>query len=484
MNVSSLVLRDYQQAAITDLARLCRQRPLLVAPTGSGKTVIFCRIIAGAVAKGNRVLLIVHRKELLDQASDKLDYLGVDHGVIMGDHWRDRPHLPVQIGSIQTLIRRDPLVPAPNIIILDEAHHAVSSSWAEVLSWYPDAVVIGVTATPVRMDGRGLGSLFQSMVLAPTVRELTEQGYLVPIRCWKQPKPDLQGIHKTAGDYNQDELAVRMNQSKLVGSLVSEYQRHAAGRRTLVFAVNIAHSRAIQQEFVAAGIACEHLDGETPKSLREAVLQRLRDGRTRVVTNCQVLTEGFDCPEVSCVSLARPTLSLGLYLQMAGRALRPAEGKVDCILLDHAGCVDSFGLPDDDQDWELTEGKVRAAKKSISLADEYKVCPECGQLARKTALSCSCGYEYSQRKAVQTVEGELIAVTEEIRKKIVPLSRQRRDYERGLWLAAYGKKKDGSPFSSRYPESRFAGMHGYHPPAAWRAEWIKRQGPQFAPKWV
>ncbi len=314
----------------------------------SGKTTIAGEMIRSAAARDKRILFLAHRKELISQCSRRLADMGVDHGIIRANDSRRRPWLRVHVCSVPTLIRRNPLPPA-DLIFIDEAHRARGASYEQILKQYPQAVCIGLTATPARSDGRGMGRLFSSMVECPSLGELTEMGHLVPTRVFAPARPDLTGVHTTAGDYKKDELARAVDKPKLVGDVVSHWMKYARERLTVVFAVSIAHSRHLRDEFLQARIAAEHLDGETPERERDAILERLSSGRTQVLCNVGVLTEGWDCPATSCAILARPTQSVGLYLQMAGRILRPHPGKLDALILDHAGCTLQHGFIDEER---------------------------------------------------------------------------------------------------------------------------------------
>lgn len=475
----TLTLRDYQLRALDDLRAEIRagvRRLLLLAPTGSGKTVIASAIVSGAQGNGRRVLFLAHRRELISQCSRKLDDIGVDHGVMQGDHARRRPWLPVQVASVQTLIRRE-LPWSPDLIIIDEAHRARAASYQEICNAHPAAVKIGLTATPVRSDGKGLGALFDVMVKCPPVSEMIARGYLVPIRAWTHPAPNLKGVTKTAGDYNTEELAERMNRSRLIGDLVATWKRHAANRQTVVFAVNVEHSKAITAQFRAADVRAEHLDGSTPDLQRDAILKRLASGETRVVSNCQVLTEGWDCPVTSCVILARPTMSAGLYLQMTGRALRPhvASGKRDCIILDHGGCIRMHGLVEDDREWSLTTETV-TTRKSIGAGENYKICPDCYAVCAIALTACQCGYIFSERrKSASLTPGEADLVEVKPGQFTAPTEKQKRQqYEWWLYQQRNLKTKAGKPFAPRYAEARFRAQYGMWPPRTWRQQWEQK----------
>jgi superfamily II DNA or RNA helicase len=379
---------------------------LMVAPTGAGKTVIASAIIKGV---SRRALLVAHRREIVNQSSTKLAAFGVPHGVIQaGDEHKLRPMSAVQVASIQTLHARAirsasmPMPPA-DLLIIDEAHHACAPTYRAVLEQYPNAIVLGLTATPCRGDGRGLGGIFTTMIQCPQIPELIDNGYLVKTRVYAPVDPDLCGVQTRQGDYVESQLAERMDREKLVGDIVTHWLKFGEGRRTVAFACSVGHSIHICDEFVRAGIRAEHLDGATPLDERAAILARLESGQTRVVTNCMVLTEGFDMPDIGCCVLARPTKKMGLFRQMIGRVLRPADGKPDAIVLDHSGAVFRHGLPEDYVVWTLDPDKHATAPEHQKRLSEKrhggllecsqcsalrlggKPCPACGFMPRRPA---------------------------------------------------------------------------------------------------
>jgi DNA repair protein RadD len=378
---------------------------LLVAPTGSGKTVIAAAIIAAAA---RRVLVVAHRREIVNQTSDKLTARGVSHGIIQaGDEKKLRPMAAVQVASIQTLHARairssTMLMPLADLVIIDEAHHACAMTYQKVLEAYPNAIVLGLTATPCRGDGRGLGGIFKTMIECPQVPDLIEQGHLVKSRVYAPVDPDLRGVRVEKGDYVESQLAARMDKDKLVGDIVTHWFKYGERRKTVAFACSVGHSVHIRDEFVRAGVRAEHLDGSTPIDERAAILGRLASGETQIVTNCMVLTEGFDLPDMGCIILARPTKKTGLYRQMIGRGLRPADGKSDVVILDHSGAVFRHGLPEDRVEWTLDpdlratapehtkrqchhESKLIECSQCSTLRVGGMRCPNCGFLPRRPA---------------------------------------------------------------------------------------------------
>jgi superfamily II DNA or RNA helicase len=369
---------------------------IVVSPTGSGKTVIACEVIHNN--PNAHVLFLAHRRELIHQTRDHLRDFGVSAGIILAGVPRN--HMcGVQVASIQTLhsrcIRGDNELPPASIVFIDEAHHARAYTYQTIIENYPNARIIGMTATPCRRDGRGLGNIFERMIELPQVPELIKLGFLVPTRVWAPSSPDLRGVRVRNGDYAENELAARMDQAKLVGDIVSHWHRHANRRKTIVFASSVEHSIHIQQEFVKSSVNAAHIDGTTPKIERDAILKRLSAGDLEVVTNCMVLTEGWDQPDVAVCILARPTKSLGLFRQMVGRVLRPFPGKDHALVLDHAGAVFQHGLVEDEVSWTLREDRKAAPAPSKRLSShEAKLC-ECSQCGcmRAGGEPCpNCGF--------------------------------------------------------------------------------------------
>lgn len=390
-------LREFQSRALESLRELIRRgkrRNVLVSPTGSGKTVMAAHMVLSAVGKGSRCLFLAHRKELITQCSEKLDGLGVDHGVIMASHPRWRPHAPVQVASVPTLVRRlwtEKLTDMGfDLIFCDECHHARAKSYDQVFKKYSNAPVIGLTATPKRGDGKGLAELFDGLVVAATVQELMDMTYLVPAVGFSYEIPDLTGVRKLGGDYREDQLATAMSQIVLGGNVVEKWLECARGRRTVVFTVNVAHSQLVAEHFRAAGVPAEHLDGSTPGAERDALLRRLADGTTQVVSNCAVLTEGWDCPAVECIILLRPTASETLGIQMIGRGLRPYPGKTVLRIHDHAGVVLAHGLPETPRDYSLEQDKPPGEAPLTRCRECYALfpagcttCPNCGAVLER-----------------------------------------------------------------------------------------------------
>ena len=417
-------LREYQKTVIDRLRQSLRagsRRPLLVSPTGSGKTVVMSEIIRCAADKGSDVVVMVPRRELAFQMSEKLDLFGVKHGIIMAGESM-RPYERVQVCSWDTLharaMRRQKIqLPKAALILIDEAHTALTDTRKDILDAYPDARIIGVTATPCHGSGKGLGDVYDDLVQSCTVRELTDAGYLVPVRYFAPSEPDLKGLRlKKDGDYQESGLAARMD--PLVGDVVQNWMRIASDRRTVVFCVNRDHARHVAAEFERHGVQTAYLDGETPTDDRRDILHRIEHADLRVVVSIGVLTMGWDSPSVSCAILARPTHSLGLYLQMAGRILRPSEGKTDCVMIDHSGAVYEHGRVDDPIEWSLDPSSSvseRKAKKQKERKEPKDItCCKCKTVFRGARRCPSCGHELiPQGKPIPTHQADLMEVVRE-----------------------------------------------------------------------
>jgi len=400
-------LRGYQQRAIDDLRDAYRsgaRAPLLVLPTGGGKTIIFSTIAASAAAKGNRVLILVHRRELIHQASSKLSWIGLYHGIIAAGV--PATDAPVQVASVQTLARRLARMDwQPGLIIIDEAHHATAGQWARILDHWPNAYRLGVTATPCRLSGEGLRSVFDRMVLGPSVADLIFTGFLSPARIYAPPVvADLAGVRSRGGDYANDQAAAAMDRPTVTGDAISHYQRLAAGQQAIAFCCNVKHAVSVCDAFKTAGILAQLLLGDTRD--REQVVADFAAHRIRVLVTVDVVSEGFDVPAASCAILLRPTQSLGLYLQQVGRVLRPSPGKDAAVILDHVGNVNRHGFPDDPRDWSLDD---RMKRTRGTPAPSVRTCEQCFAAFKPAPICPVCGHQCTPIKSrvIRQLAGEL-----------------------------------------------------------------------------
>jgi DNA repair protein RadD len=404
-------LRDYQSHAIEavrDSYRKGCRRPLLVSPTGSGKTLMFSYISAGMNQNGKRVLILAHRRELLRQISSALRSVGVRHAVMSGGS-RGIPVANVVVASVFTLARRLEYFPAPDLIIGDEAHHFTpSSTWGKCVSAFPNAHVLGVTATPERLDGKGLGLMFDDMVMGPTVAELTEQGYLTPAEVYAPSRPDLKALRTRMGDYVNADLESAMDKPSITGNAVHHYRKLADGKLAIAFCVSVKHAKDVAEEFRHAGYNAAHIDGGMEEHERDRVLKDFAAGKIKILTSCDLVSEGFDLPAVEVAILLRPTKSLALYLQQVGRAIRPSPGKTTTIVLDHAGNTAVHGFIDEHREWILTSDSARKKREGEKPAT-VRTCPQCFAMHRPSPACPKCGHVYKVvSRKIREVEGELV----------------------------------------------------------------------------
>ena len=403
-------LRPYQRELLDNIRDAMRQghrRVLAVMPTGAGKGCTIASMVASAAAKGHRTLILVHRQELVNDLSGRIARMGIRHGVIAAGRSMDLSQL-TQIGSVQTVVRRLHKIPPPSLIVQDEAHHlTVGNTWGRVIEAWPQAFLIGKTATPLRLDGRGLGEgqggYFTKLVLGPTAKWLTDNGYLAPARVLAPPGFDAGGIKRRMGEFDMRECEQRLG-SALMGDAVSHYRQHLAGQTAIAFCCSLSHAEAVAASFRSQGIAAASIDGSMSGPERARLLADLGAGKLKVLASCALIGEGIDVPSVSGAILLRPTMSLALYLQMVGRALRPQEEKT-AVILDHAGNVHRHGHHLEPRDWTL-EG---IARKKRDAAPAVKVCPACFCAASSRVAACpECGHQFApQRRELQHVEGTL-----------------------------------------------------------------------------
>lgn len=422
-------LRPYQQRAMRDIRQAIGsgyQSIMVQSPTGSGKGVMLSHIIDLCHKKGSSVLFLVHSKEILFQVSRYMDKWGINHGIIKSGEIHEDWH-SVQLATFQTIHRRlkNPYIKQADVIIVDEAHHATATTFHEVIKHFRKKLVLGFSATPSRQNGMGLGNLFDKLITVATIRELTDLGYLAPVRVYAPVRPDLAEVKVTAGEYQRDQLESAMLKPGLVGDIVGHWHRYGNKRKTIVFATGVKHSVALCQQFHKEGITAAHVDGNTPNEVRESILERFKAGAIQIIVNCMVFTEGVDVPDIGCVILARPTKSLPMYLQMVGRGMRVIPGKTDCILLDHAGAVHEHGFPDEVADWELSTTSKTVNKTNERRKKEKSEaigCPVCDLLYTGRLKCPGCGNLPTPRQIGKDIEyidgvlGEIVRKSAAVKK--------------------------------------------------------------------
>lgn len=372
-------LRDYQGALIQEIYAQWKvyRRVLAQMPTGAGKTIVFAAIAREFIQRSETVLVIAHREELISQAAAKLqDVSGHAPAIIKAGYKPDLTN-PVQVASIQSLVRRQ--LPPAALVIVDEAHHSAAPSYSKIIQHYSEqgSYVLGVTATPARIDGRGLRHLhdgidgYEALAIGPSTKELIEAGHLSPFKIYASPNAlDATHLRTLGGDYNESELEDFVRQNLIIGDVVSQWQLKAAGRRTVLFAVSVKHAQEIAVGFRQAGIPAESVSGDTPMDIRRQILARFAAGQTLVLCQHSIVVEGVDIPCIEAVQFCRPTKSLVVWFQAIGRALRPAPGKEHAVILDHTINHKCLPWPTKDISWSLDPLKIEAN-------DHTHTCPFC-----------------------------------------------------------------------------------------------------------
>ena len=391
--MSEIVLRPYQKDFVGNVRNEFvhrHKRVVGVAPCGSGKTVMAAYMVRGAVDKGNRVIFLVHRDELIAQTARTFAKFGIEFGVIAAGT-EMRTDIPVQIASVQTLSRRLDKVKTPDFIICDECHHILANTYRKIIDAFPNARLLGLTATPQRMGGINLGDVFVSMVKCRTVDELIANGNLTPFKYYApEIGVQLDGVRSKFGEYINADIEEVMSASKIIGGIVDNYRKLAGGKQAICYCVNVKHSKSVAEAFKAAGIPAAHIDGDTNKKIRQRLVEMFRDGRVKVLCNAELFGEGFDVPNCQAVILARPTKSLTLYIQQAMRAMRPdpSDPNKVAVIIDHVQNYMRHGLPNSLHDWTLNETELPPPKKP-------RLCPRCEFVVPRHKRVCpNCGYEF------------------------------------------------------------------------------------------
>ena len=452
----SIVLRPYQQDVVNEVRKSFAEGykcPLLVAATGAGKTVMFSYIAKNAAEKNNAIIIAAHRKEIIRQISLSLARFALPHNVIaapalvrqikvaqfkaFGKSFVD-PASSTMVGSVQTIVGRFSDIdvsiahlskriskPAKTIVIQDEGHHVVeNTAWGRVMDRYGPAVgnvSLIVTASPQRLDGRGLGKghggYADTIIEAPPMSWLIENGFLSPYRIFTaQHQIDVSSVKTRMGDYATSDLQEVVDKPQITGDAITHWRKHANGLKTAIFCVSVEHSKHVAAEFNANGIPAAHIDGGTDDAERDKAIIDFANGKILVITNVNILSEGFDLASIAqqdvtidCVVDLAPTQSLVNALQRWGRALRPAAGKT-AVLLDHAGNVMRHGLPDEDRSWTLEGVKKKKRKTEDDDEEDIKVkcCPDCFSIHEPQPVCPNCGHVYEiKARKIEHIEGEL-----------------------------------------------------------------------------
>lgn len=490
-------LYPHQTKVIGELREGLRQghkRQVLGLATGGGKTVVAAHIAKSAVERGKRVLFIVDRIELVGQAVRTFDRIGLRCGILQGDNTDYSRDDDIIVASIQTIRARS----APDwidVVIIDECH-ILHRAHIDLMASWNRLPFIGLSATPLR---KGLAKHFSNLVCGPSIRELTEGGFLVPVKAFA-PQADaiaetLKSVKCKAGpggfDYVESELGEAMNTKALVGDIVRTWQDKGEGRPTLVFATNISHSKSICEDFDAAGVSIAHIDAYTPEKDRRRIIAGFRAGEPRILTSVNVLGIGFDVPDAACLILARPTLSEALHVQQLGRGIRTAPGKRDCIVLDHSGNTLKHGLPEHFEVPDLDDGtKPDPAKAKRKEPLKFVACGECGGVMEPSQITCPhCGIDRPRRgHGVEYRDGRLVefGTAQETSAADGPVEDPRTFYRAAL---GYLRERGKAPGAAFYlTQDRFK---GFLAPRDWKSldpldptddqvAWIKRRQASWA----
>jgi DNA repair protein RadD len=423
-------LRSYQEKLNIDILNEMdsgHKRILAVMPTGAGKGTTISALVKAFSESGKRCYILAHRNELIGDLSNRIEKLGIEHGVI-SPHYSPNLGLMIQVGSVQTVARRLDKLPTPDVIIQDEAHHLViGNTWGKIIDHWPDACLIGKTATPIRLSGQGLGDghggYFTSMVVGPSAAWLTENGYLSPSKVYAPPIGfSADKVKKSRGDFDMKIAGEQLKAGEIMGDVVSHYKKYLNNKTAIAFCCSVEHAEEVAASFNAAKINSASIDGSMGTEQRAKLLSDLESGEIKVLTSCALIGEGIDIPNVSGCILLRPTTSISLHLQMIGRCLRPQDGKT-AIILDHVGNILRLGhhMYFTEEDWSLEGKEIDKTQGDNAL----KTCPDCHSLIPRGSRECQeCGHDFTiDPIEFKIVNGELVEFSpyEELRPIIEPM---------------------------------------------------------------
>lgn len=459
------MLRPYQERAIEWVLRRAVEnqnaRLLIVLPMGGGKTMIAATLLALTVGgqRATRGLFVAHRAELLGQAASALRGVGVADELV-GMLGPESTNARIVLAGADLLrVAGDDALPMSDIVITDEAHRDAGPYRRKLRARYGNVLRVGFTATPERLDGKSLREDYDDMLVAAQPSELIADGYLLAPRVFTVPSnrlPDLRGVTTGDGEFNSKEVERRTNKTALLGDIVDHWKRRADNRQTLVFACSTPHSKAIVDRFRSAGIAAAHVDGDMSQRDRADVIDSFRKGIIKVLSSCDLLSEGIDIPAIKCVVMARPTASLVMCNQQAGRCMRPFEN-MDALILDHAGNIVRHGFPFADREWTLDGVKARRFSESTARPI---ACQKCGAVTPK-GESCKCRTGASEHRSRATqgeytgpleLPGELVTIAESI-----PITKRIADYQRLYSFATskgFGEDWAKKVYMAKYDEAR------------------------------
>lgn len=400
----------------------------------------------------NRVMFLIHRKEVLDQAVKTFKEQGVNPNLLTA-------------GMVQTLTRRVDKLAVPNVILVDEAHHALAKSYQRILKQFPKAIVLLFTATPHRTGRTQLDRIADDIIVGQSIHELTDKGFLAPFRYFQPPNDFNYKLLKrgSTGDFTNESMQEAMS-TRIFGHIVKQYKRIASGMQAVVYTYSIDSAHKIAAEFNEAGISARSVNGKTPQDMRDHIVRMFRDQRIKILVNVNLFTEGVDLPNVDCVIMARPTASLALYLQFSMRCLNPRPGKT-AIIIDHANNFKTFGYPDDDRDWKqaIKSGKQKSKTLLTDPGLSIVTCDYCFAVVKASEVKdgkCPiCGKPIKVHEAKPVSDVDLVEASKERQKAI-------REIVKSDLLKSVATKSVGELHSLRELQA-YAKLHGYKPGWAW-----------------
>ncbi len=378
-------LRHYQIDLLNRTKQAYRdgfKKPCIVAPCGSGKSVMVAEMARLTTLKKNRVLFIVHRKELCEQITETFTWWGVNMDLC-------------KIAMVQTVTNHLDRELKPNLIITDENHHAKAASYRRIYDYWPDVMCVGVTATPIRLNGGGLGEINDTLIMGPSVGELIEWGNLSPFKYYAPQIVDTSKLKVSRGEYVQADVEEMFAKNTIWGDVIQHYRKLSNGK-AICYCSSIKQSQEMASEFCRAGIPAKHIDAKTPPVERKQTINQFRRGIIKILCNVDLISEGFDVPDCDAAILLRPTQSLGLFIQQSMRCMRFQPGKT-AVIIDHVGNVNRFGTPDVNREWSLEPKKK---KSDIQNLVEIKQCPECFRVVEPDVKECPhCGFLFQKKEA-------------------------------------------------------------------------------------
>lgn len=440
-----MILREYQKKLVNDVRMSFAKgltRPLVQLPTGGGKAVILNQICYNAIEKGNDVLVLAHRNELLEQLGKTASELFKMNASYISPEFSYNPYSKLQIGSVQTVANRLDKIKKPKIIIIDECHHfRVGSTYDKILKHF-NTWSVGFTATPCRLSGEPLNDYFSNLILGPSIKKLIAEGFLSDYDLFAPPSNiDFSKFKLSMGDFNSSEIEEAVDKPMITGNAVEHYLKHSKNKQAVAFCTSIRHAQNVSAAFRSSGISSATLYSGIPSVLRKQIIKDFREDKIKVITNCGIISEGFDLSGIHTVIQLRPTASLSLYLQMIGRALRIDKNKDKAIILDHVGNADRHGLPCQERDWSLN-GKIKSKKKSGQ--EPIKTCPECFCVVSSFTKTCpECGHEFvvESRDEIVEQDGDLVKINKDGFGKGVSFRDQQKNAETMEDLIRIGRSK-------------------------------------------